>query len=141
VFFLVNCGSETGHDNSASKGTDSLIVHLTDESFRKLIFNYEKNDSWQYEGNKPAIIDFYADWCAPCKKMAPYLDEIAEEYKGKINVYKVDTQKENYLTQNVGVTGLPTLLFIPAEGKPRASVGLISKDDIRKAINEVLQIN
>ena len=113
---------------------------LTNDTFKKLVYNYELNKEWKYEGDKPAIIDFYADWCAPCRQLSPLVDEIAKEYKGKIVVYKVDTEKEKALTQSMGITGLPTLLFIPAEGQPRISMGALPKESLVKAINEILLV-
>jgi len=113
---------------------------LDNESFKKLVFNYEVNKEWKYEGDMPAIIDFYADWCAPCRQLSPLVDEIAREYAGKIVVYKVDTEKEKTLSQSIGITGLPTLLFIPAKGKPQVSMGLLPKASLVKAINEVLLV-
>jgi thioredoxin 1 len=138
--FLVNCKSE-GRTSSEAKNTEStVVVQLTNETFKKMIYNYDLNKEWKYEGNKPAIIDFYADWCGPCRQLSPLVDELAREYAGKIVVYKVDTEKERILTQKIGITGLPTLLFIPSEGSPRMSMGLLPKESLVKAINEVLLI-
>ena len=89
------------------------IVYLTNETFKQMVFNYDKNKEWKYEGTKPAIIDFYAYWCPPCRQLSPLVEEIAQEYSGKIVVYKVDTDKEKILAQSLGISGLPTLLFIP----------------------------
>ena len=105
-----------------------------------MVFNYELNKEWKYEGNKPAIIDFYADWCAPCRQLSPLVEEIAKEYSGKIDVFKVDTDKERNLAQKLGITGLPTLLFIPATGKPQITMGALPKESLVKAINEILLI-
>lgn len=116
------------------------IIHLTNESFKKMVFNYELNKDWKYEGIKPAIIDFYADWCSPCRQLAPIIAEIAKEYSGKIIVYKVDTEKEKMLAQSLGISSLPTLLFIPAKGNPQASMGALPKETLVKIINDVLLI-
>jgi thioredoxin 1 len=116
------------------------VVQLTNDTFKKMVFNYEQNKEWKYEGTRPAIIDFYATWCGPCTRLSPLVEEIAKEYTGKIAVYKVDTDKERALSQNLGISGLPTLLFIPVKGKPQASIGLISKETMVKAINTVLMI-
>lgn len=122
-----------------SPGTaEATIVHLTDATFRQLVFDYEKNKEWKYEGTKPAIIDFYADWCAPCRQLSPIVEELAREYAGKIVVYKVDTEKERKLAQEIGISALPTLLFIPVKGQPQASMGALPKATLEKAINDVL---
>jgi thioredoxin len=120
--------------------TEVTVIHMTNEMFKQLVFNYDKNKEWKYEGTKPAIIDFYAGWCPPCRQLSPVVEEIAKEYSGKIVVYKVDTDKEKILSQNIGITGLPTLLFIPLKGKPQSSMGFIPKETIVKAINNVLLI-
>lgn len=123
-----------------SGSANKFVTVLTDESFKKHIFDYEKEAGFKFEGDKPAIIDFYADWCAPCRQLSPIVESIAEEYSGKINVYKVDTDKEKKLANSLGITGLPTLLFIPLEGRPRSSLGLLSRDDMVKAVNEILLV-
>jgi thioredoxin 1 len=116
------------------------VIHLTNDQFKKLVFDYEKNKEWKYQGTKPCIIDFYADWCGPCRMMSPRLEEVANEYSGKLIVYKVNTDQERQLAANLGIQSLPTLLFIPQNGKPQGSQGAISKDMLVKAINEILLI-
>lgn len=122
------------------EGKNSNVTTLTDETFRQMIFNYDKNKDWKYEGNKPAIIDFYATWCPPCRQLSPIVDEIAGEYSGKIVVYKVDTDKEPRLAQSLGISSLPTLLFIPMNGKPQVTMGAMPKKSLVKVINEVLLV-
>jgi thioredoxin 1 len=136
--FFINCKSE---NQGRTDSKESSVKQLTDAEFKKLVFNYELNKEWKFEGDKPVIIDFYADWCAPCRQLSPLVDSIADEYSGKIAVYKVDTEKEKMLAQGLGITGLPTLLFIPAEGMPRASMGFMSRENMLRAINEILLIN
>ena len=116
------------------------IVYLTNDTFKKLVFNYTANKDWKYEGTKPAIIDFYADWCGPCRQLSPIVEEIAKEYSGKLVVYKVNTDKESLLAQSLGITSLPTLLFIPAKGKPQVTMGALPKATLLKAIEEILLI-
>jgi thioredoxin len=139
--FLITSIS-AGNPVSTIKDGDSkvTIVYLTNETFKQMVYNYDKNKEWKYEGTKPAIIDFYASWCPPCKQLSPLVEEIAQEYSGKIVVYKVDTDKEKILAQHLGISGLPTLLYIPAKGKPQASMGFIPKETIVKTINNILLI-
>lgn len=138
--FFINCKSENQGSSDAKKSTSGAVKQLTADGFKKLVYNYDGSEEWKFEGDKPVIIDFYADWCAPCRQLSPLVETIAEEYSGKIVVYKVDTDKEKLLAQSMGISALPTLLFIPAEGTPRASMGVISREDMVKAINEVLLI-
>ncbi|MCD4698054.1 MAG: thioredoxin [Bacteroidales bacterium] len=113
--------------------------HLTVETFKEKIYDYEKNsDKWVFEGDKPCIVDFYADWCRPCKLIAPIMDELAEEYKGKINIYKVNTEKQRELSKIFGIRSIPSVLFIPMEGKPQMSQGALPKENFKQAIDEFL---
>jgi thioredoxin len=117
-----------------------MIEHLTKESFLKKVFDYENNKEWKFEGELPAIIDFYADWCGPCKMVAPILDELADEYNGKINIYKIDTEAEQELAGTFGIRSIPSMLFIPINEKPRMSVGALPKDGIKEVMEEVLGV-
>ncbi|MEE9190083.1 MAG: thioredoxin [Candidatus Neomarinimicrobiota bacterium] len=117
-----------------------MIEHLTKESFLEKVFDYEKNKEWKFEGELPAIIDFYADWCGPCKMVAPILDELAEEYDGKMNIYKIDTEAEQELAGAFGIRSIPSMLFIPINDKPRMSVGALPKDGIKETMKEVLSV-
>jgi len=116
-------------------------VHLTTEDFKEKVFNYENSREWKYEGTLPAIVDFYADWCMPCKMVAPVLEELASEYAGKIMVYKVNTEKETELASVFGIQSIPTLLFIPKEGQPQASMGALPKQTFEKVIKDILLKN
>ncbi|HCC70541.1 MAG TPA: thiol reductase thioredoxin [Bacteroidales bacterium] len=128
---------------SASKDQKGAI-HLTKEEFLAKVYNYEKNaESWIYEGDKPAIIDFYADWCQPCKIASPILDELAKEYDGHIYVYKVDTEKERELAAAFGIRSIPTFLLIPMNERPQIFTGIgqtkeATKEIFVQAIDEVL---
>jgi thioredoxin len=113
--------------------------HLTVESFKEKVFNYDKNpDNWVYEGDLPCVIDFYADWCRPCKLIAPIMDELAQEYEGRIKVYKVDTEKQRELSRVFGIRSIPAVLFVPMEGKPQMSTGALPKESYKQAIDSFL---
>lgn len=111
---------------------------LTAENFKKSVLDYTTQTEWNYLGTLPAIIDFYADWCGPCKMVAPILEEIAKEYNGKLIIYKVDTEKEQELAAVFGIQSIPTFLFIPREGKPMMQPGALSKSMFKKVIDEQL---
>jgi thioredoxin 1 len=114
------------------------MEHLTKASFLAKIFNYEANKEWKFEGELPCIIDFYADWCQPCKMVAPILEELAKEYEGKINIYKIDTEAEQELAGAFGIRSIPSILFCPKEGQPQMSMGALPKDSFKQAIEEIL---
>jgi thioredoxin 1 len=111
---------------------------LTTDTFKQKIFNYDINKDWKFEGELPAIIDFYADWCGPCKMVAPVLEELAGEYKGKLNIFKIDTEQEQELSAAFGIRSIPSLLFIPKEGQPQMAMGALPKEAFVKIINDVL---
>lgn len=145
TFFLTSLtlGHSTemsGYPSNIPGQDEATIIHLTDATFRQMVYDYEKSKVWKYEGTKPAIIDFYADWCAPCRQLSPLVEALAKEYSGKIIVYKVDTEKESKLAQEIGISALPTLLFIPVKGKPQVSMGVMPKATLEKAINDILLV-
>ncbi|MBK7650692.1 MAG: thioredoxin [Flammeovirgaceae bacterium] len=111
---------------------------LTTEGFKKEVLDYTTQTEWNYQGSLPAIIDFYADWCGPCKMVAPILEELAKEYEDKLIIYKVDTEKEQELAAAFGIRSIPTFLFIPMEGKPMMQPGALSKSMFKKVIDEQL---
>ncbi len=111
---------------------------LTKETFLEKVFNFEKNQEWKFEGNLPCLIDFYADWCGPCKMVAPILEELSKEFEGKINIYKVDTEVEQELAAAFGIRSIPSMLFCPKDGKPQMATGALPKQAMTDAINEVL---
>lgn len=114
-------------------------IQLTKDEFLKRVANYESNPSeWKFLGDKPAIVDFYASWCSPCKMIAPILEELATECTGKIDVFKIDTEKEQELAGAFGIRSIPSLLFIPMEGKPQMVRGALPKSVFKDAINDVL---
>ena len=108
---------------------------MTKAEFLEKVYNFEKNpDEWKYEGDKPAIVDFYATWCGPCKMVAPILDELAKEYDGQIVIYKVDTDKETELARAFGIRSIPSILFIPMNGKPEMHRELFPKKLLRRPL-------
>lgn len=114
-------------------------IHITKEDFLEKVHNYEKDgDKWQYLGDKPCLIDFYADWCGPCRSIAPVLEELADEYKDDIYIYKVNTDEEQELAGAFGIMSIPSLLFCPIGEEPQMATGALPKATFKKAINEVL---
>ena len=140
---MSNCsaGVQDKTRSTSSNSKSEAVIVMTNDIFKQNVFNYEINKEWKFEGNLPVIIDFYATWCGPCRMLSPKVEEIAREYAGKIVVYKVDTDKEPLLAQSMGISSLPTLLFIPLKGKPQASMGAVPKVTLVKAINEILLVN
>ncbi len=117
-----------------------MIEHLTLETFKTKVFDFENNKDWKFEGDKPAIIDFYADWCGPCKMVAPILEELSKEYDGKLNIYKVDTEAEQELASVFGIRSIPSLLFIPMNDQPQMAMGALPKESFKQAFKEVLGV-
>lgn len=117
-----------------------MTEHLTKQDFLDKVFNFEENEEWKYEGDVPAIIDFWADWCAPCKAVAPVLEELSEEYEGQLKVYKVNTEQERELASVFGIRSIPSLLFVPMEGQPQMATGALPKDAFVQAIQDVFDI-
>jgi len=113
-------------------------INMTLQDFKEKVFDYESGEEWKYKGSQPAIIDFYADWCGPCKAIAPTLEELSNEYEGKLLIYKVDTDKEAELSQIFGIQSIPTLLFIPMEGSPMMQRGAVPKNMLQNVIEEHL---
>jgi len=117
------------------------VVHLSTQDFKDKVFDYETEKEWKYKGSLPAILDFYADWCQPCKMVAPVLEDLALEYAGKIMVYKVNTENEQELASVFGIQSIPTLLFIPKEGQPQSAMGALPKQTFEKVIKDILLVN
>ena len=117
-----------------------MTEHLNKETFLEKVFNYETNKEWKYEGNLPALIDFWAPWCGPCRMVGPVIDELSEEYKGKVNFYKVNTDEEQELGAVFGIRSIPSLLFVPVVGQPKMAMGALPKATLKEAIeNELLK--
>lgn len=117
-------------------------IELTKEGFLTQVYNYELSPKeWKYEGDKPAIVDFYASWCGPCRMVAPILEELAEEYADKIVIYKINTENERELAGAFGISSIPTLLFIPTSGQPQMAQGAMGKNEFKRIIDNVLLNN
>ncbi len=110
--------------------------HLTKETFLEKVFNYETSEDWNFKGDKPAIIDFYADWCGPCKMVAPVMEELSEEYEGQVDIYKIDTEAEQELASVFGIRSIPSILFIPMDDKPQMAMGALPKPKFKEIIED-----
>jgi len=117
-----------------------MVEHLTKETFLNKVFNYEVNKEWKFEGEKPCVIDFYADWCAPCKIVSPVLEELADDFNGELDVFKINTEEEQELASAFGIKSIPSFLFIPSEGQPQMAMGALPKETFVKAFKDVLGI-
>ena len=138
IAFFVGGGSLAAQ--SSRKSRESKTVKLDKAAFLKKVVNFEKSPNvWNYLGNKPAVIDFYADWCGPCRRLAPVLDELAAEYAGKVVFYKVNVDDEREIAEAFGITSLPTIVFVPVKGNPSAGTGFMPKETVRGAIKDILK--
>lgn len=142
MIFLL-CGMSVMAQGDITKQIEEgKAVKVNKEQFLKYIYDFEKNpQEWVYEGKKPCIIDFYADWCGPCRKLAPIMSSIASKYKGEVIVYKVDTEAQRELAAFFGIKSLPTIVFVPAKGTPQAAMGLMPEEDIEKYIESVIGVS
>lgn len=128
-------------ETAAKEKPTTKVVHITKADFLKKVYDFEKNpDEWKYLGSQPAIVDFYADWCGPCRQLSPVLDELAKEYSGELTIYKVNVDNERGLATFFGIRSIPTLLFIPMKGKPQRSLGALSKTELKGIIKDVLKV-
>ncbi len=147
IVVFAGCSSMGGNDEKTKTVDNTAMtaseegkpIYLTYETFKEKVWDFEKNpQEWVYEGTEPCIIDFYADWCKPCKKIAPIMEELAAEYKGQVNIYKVDTQTEKELARVFQIRSIPAILFSPLDGKPMMQTGAYPKDMYVKVIEENL---
>ena len=135
------CQGQTSKKQQEAKPANVSIEHLSTASFKQKVFNYEVNKTWKFAGEKPCIIDFYSDWCGPCRLLSPTVEKVANDYQGKIDVYKVNVDEQPELANTFGISGIPAVLFCPKSDKPQMTTGVISKADFDKAIREVLKVN
>ena len=118
-----------------------MVEYLTLASFKEKVFDFENNKDWKFEGNKPCLIDFYADWCGPCKIVAPVLEELKKEYGDKLEIYKINTEQEKELSSIFGIQSIPSLLFVPQDGQPQMAQGALSKESFKQAFQDVLGVS
>ena len=138
VFYLTSNSQPLLSDNvKKSKGK---VIYLTTDEFKQKIFDYTKSKTWKYKGSIPAIVDFYTDWCRPCKMLSPLIESASEKYSGKVVVYKVNTDKEPTLAQLFNIQSIPSVLFIPVSEQPQMNVGLMSKEDLESKITTILKV-
>ncbi len=138
-FFSCSMSARTENKGENNKTTKGEVVVLNKADFLTKVFNYEKNQNeWIYEGEKPCIIDFYADWCGPCKKVSPILKDLAAQYKDDIVIYKIDVDQEKELASAFGIQSIPTLLFVPKNGTPQMAQGALPREEFVKQIDSYL---
>ena len=143
VLATTACAGNSGENKKSNEPTKEEnkreVVSLNKADFLKKVYNYEANPKeWKFEGSRPAIVDFYATWCGPCKALHPVLEELSKEYSGKVDIYQIDVDKEKELAAAFGIRSIPTLLMIPMKEEPRISQGALPKDQLKKAIDEFL---
>lgn len=147
AFAACNGASEKAKEENKSITSENTIegekkmgtIKMTKTDFLTKVHNYEQDmETWKYLGDKPAVIDFYADWCGPCKQIAPILEELAAEYEGEIYIYKVDVDSEKELASLFNIRSIPSMLFIPMEGQPQMAAGAAPKTELKKTIDQIL---
>lgn len=117
-----------------------MIEHLTKDSFKQKVFDYQNKEAYEFKGKHPVLVDFYATWCGPCKAIAPILDELQEEYKDKIDFYKVDSDIENELAAAFNIRSIPTLIFVPVDAQPQVASGAMSKAQFKELFQKVFNL-
>ena len=142
-FSMISCENIQGNQQTERPVIDNegeiTPEYLTYETFKEKVWDFEKNSNeWVYKGDVPCVIDFYADWCKPCKMVAPIMDDLAKKYEGKIKIYKIDTDKEKKLAGVFGIRSIPSVLFSPMKGRPEMQTGALPKADYIKIIEDVL---
>ncbi|MFV0419097.1 MAG: thioredoxin [Dysgonomonas sp.] len=143
ALLLISCNNKAETKNqieeTIKKENKMTTIHLTKAEFLSKVANFETNPTeWKYLGDKPALIDFYADWCGPCKAIAPVLEELAEEYGDRIYIYKINTETEPELAAVFGIRSIPSLLFVPMNAQPQMAAGALPKQQLKEAIDNLL---
>jgi thioredoxin 1 len=144
ILILSACNSVGGNKNegTSTEYVEGTVTRINTEMFKKLVWDFQKNPAeFVFNGDQPVVIDFYADWCRPCKMVAPIMEELAKEYKGKVRIYKVNTDEEGELSRLFNIRSIPAILYVPKTGKPQMSVGLSGKDTYVKTIQDLLLAN
>jgi len=144
VLIFSSCNSVGGNKNegTSTENTEGTVTRINTEMFKKLVWDYQRNpNEFVFTGDQPVVIDFYADWCRPCKMVAPIMEELAKEYKGKVRIYKINTDEEGELSRLFNIRSIPAILYVPKNGKPQMSVGLSGKETYVKTIQDVLLAN
>lgn len=142
-FVMINfsyCNNKAKTEANVAEKSESGVIYLTSETFKQQVFDYANSKEWNYKGDKPAILDFYADWCGPCKMLAPHLEAIQNEYKGEVQIYKINTDNNREVAGAFGIQSLPTIVFVPKDGKPQAVMGYRPQADLESIIAEVLKV-
>jgi thioredoxin len=135
------CSGKNPANNTGNDPAEGQVNKLTAENFQKFVWDYKSNpNEWKFKGDQPCIIDFYADWCRPCKMVAPIMDELSVEYKGKVRIYKVNTDEQRELAGLFNISSIPAVMFIPKDGKPQMSVGAMQKQAYIDMIKNVLVV-
>ena len=133
--------SSNGGDQKVREYKEGIVNQMNGAMFASMIWDYKKNpDNWVFKGDQPCIIDFYADWCRPCRLVAPIMEDLAKEYKGKVRIFRVNTDDERDLASLFRINSIPAVMLIPKDGKPQMAVGAQSKDSYLKAISDVLKV-
>ncbi len=147
IIIATSCGNaatkaKINSTNNTAVSNKIELEHLTFETFKEKVWDFEANPhEWIYKGTEPCIIDFYADWCGPCKIIAPIMEELAAEYEGKVKIYKIDTEVERKLSAAFGIRSIPSVLFSPLEGRPMMQSGAMTKEAYVKVIKENLLVS
>ena len=138
VIAIVTYSFAVPQDEKKDKPEKGVVIQMNNDLYLKNVADYNNSKEWKFKGDKPVVIDFYADWCGPCRMVAPLMKELAKEYEDQIVIYKVNVDNESELAAALGIKNLPTILFIPKKGDPQLMVGSADKSTFKRAIDQVL---